>query len=141
MVCSNNLFYATHYVKNVQIRSFSGPYFSAFGLNTDQKNSLFSTYMGKYGPEKLGMRTLFTQRLQYIHLIHRKKIIASLGNFKGTCSEFESWFVFFLLGLFDSLNGLLLVLRWLNHIYLIFQVRLKCWWLSSCICQYHGKNK
>ena len=30
-----------HCVKSVQIRSFSGPYFSVFGLNT-----------GKYGPEK-----------------------------------------------------------------------------------------
>ena len=140
MVCSNNLFYATHYVKNVQIRSFSGPYFSVFGLNTDQKNSLFSPYVGKCGPEKLGMRTLFTQQLQYIHLTHRKKIIANLGNFKGTCSEFGSWFAFFV-SFFDSLNGLLLVLRWLNHTYLISQVRLKWWWLSSCICQYHGKNK
>ena len=28
-----------HCVKSVRIRSFSGPYFSAFGLNTDQKNS------------------------------------------------------------------------------------------------------
>ena len=30
-----------HYVKSVSIRSFSGPYFPVFGLNT-----------GKYGPEK-----------------------------------------------------------------------------------------
>ena len=29
-----------HCVKSIRIRSFSGPYFSAFGLNT-----------GKYGPE------------------------------------------------------------------------------------------
>ena len=28
-------------MKIVQIQSFSGPYFSAFGLNTDQKNSVF----------------------------------------------------------------------------------------------------
>ena len=27
-----------HCVKSVRIRSFSGPYFPAFGLNTDQKN-------------------------------------------------------------------------------------------------------
>ena len=27
-----------HYVKSVRIRSFSGSYFPAFGLNTDQKN-------------------------------------------------------------------------------------------------------
>ena len=28
-----------HYVKSFRIRSFFGPYFPAFGLNTDQKNS------------------------------------------------------------------------------------------------------
>ena len=31
----------SHCVKSVQIRSFSGPYFPVFGMNT-----------GKYGPEK-----------------------------------------------------------------------------------------
>ena len=33
--------YLQHCVKSVQIRSFSGPYFPAFGLNT-----------GTHGPEK-----------------------------------------------------------------------------------------
>ena len=37
-------------MKSVHIRSFSGPYFPAFGLNT-----------WKNGPEKLWIRTLFTQ--------------------------------------------------------------------------------
>ena len=37
-------------VKSVRIRSFSSLYFPTFGLN-----------IGKYGPEKLRMRTLFTQ--------------------------------------------------------------------------------
>ena len=31
-----------HYVK--RIRSFSGPYFLAFGLNTDQKNSEYGHF-------------------------------------------------------------------------------------------------
>lgn len=117
--------------------------------------SVFFEIWTEYGPEELLIQYVygkirarkarnadtFYAAIAIYSLNTSKKIIASLGNFKGTCSEFESWFVFFLLGLFDSLNGLLLVLRWLNHIYLIFQVRLKCWWLSSCICQYHGKNK
>ena len=29
----------THCIKGVRIRSYSGPHFSAFGLNTDQNNS------------------------------------------------------------------------------------------------------
>ena len=40
-----------HLVRSVRIRRFSGPYFPAFGLNT-----------GKYGPEKLRIRTFITQR-------------------------------------------------------------------------------
>ena len=46
-----------HCVKSVYIRNFSGPYFPAFGLNTERPNA------GKYGPEKLRIRTLFTQCL------------------------------------------------------------------------------
>ena len=38
-----------HCMKSVHIRSFSGQYFPAFGLNT-----------GYYGREKLRIRTLFT---------------------------------------------------------------------------------
>ena len=55
-----------HSVKMIQIRSFSGPHFPAFGLNT-----------GKYGPEKLRILTLFIQwrLIQYgyeRHLISNK---------------------------------------------------------------------
>ena len=39
-----------HCVKSVHIRSFSGLYFSAFGLNTEYL-SVFSPNAGKYGPE------------------------------------------------------------------------------------------
>ena len=42
-------------VKSVQIRSFSGPYFPVFGLNTEiygYEISVFSPNTGKYGPEK-----------------------------------------------------------------------------------------
>ena len=33
-----------HYVKSVRIRNFPGPYFPAFGLNTDQKNSEYGHF-------------------------------------------------------------------------------------------------
>ena len=39
-------------MKSVQIRSFSGPYFPAFRLNTERYLSLFSPSARKYGPEK-----------------------------------------------------------------------------------------
>ena len=35
---------SSHCVKSVHIRSFSGPYFPAFGLNTDQKNSEYGHF-------------------------------------------------------------------------------------------------
>ena len=42
---------------------FSGPYFPVFVLNTADTSyhSVFSLNAGKYGPEKLQIRTLFTQ--------------------------------------------------------------------------------
>ena len=33
------------YVKSVRIRSFSGPYFPAFGLNTDETNSEYGHFL------------------------------------------------------------------------------------------------
>ena len=56
-----------HCVKSIHIRSFSGPYFIAFGLNTEWYRStylsVFSQNVWKYGPEKLRIWTLFTQWL------------------------------------------------------------------------------
>ena len=54
---------AQHCVKSVRIQSFSGPCFPAFGLNTEDTPylSVFSPNAGKYGPEKLRIRKLFTQ--------------------------------------------------------------------------------
>ena len=49
-----------HCVKSVRIRSFSGTYFPAFGPNTE-RYSVFSSNARKHGPEKLWIRTLFTQ--------------------------------------------------------------------------------
>ena len=36
-----------HCVESIRILSYSGPYFPAFGLNTER----FSPNAGKYGPE------------------------------------------------------------------------------------------
>ena len=52
-----------HSVKSVRIRSFSGPYFPTFRLNMERYEYLtvFNTNTGKSGPEKLQVRTRFTQ--------------------------------------------------------------------------------
>ena len=55
-----NAFSHNHCVKSVLIRSFSGSYFPAFGLNTERYFA-FSLNAGKYGPEKLRIQTRFTQ--------------------------------------------------------------------------------
>ena len=46
-------------IKNVRIRSFSGPYIPAFGLyRRDTEYLVFSPNAGKKGPEKLRLQTL-----------------------------------------------------------------------------------
>ena len=54
--------YEQHCVKGVHIRSYSGPHFPAFGLNTV---SVFSPNVGKCGPELVRIQTLFTQRKSF----------------------------------------------------------------------------
>ena len=56
-------------MKSVCIRSFSGPYFPAFGLNTERYEylSIFRPNAGKYKPEKLQIRALFTQCMPLIY--------------------------------------------------------------------------
>ena len=53
----------SHCVKSVRIRSFSGPYFPVFGLNTERYEVPLhiQSKAGKYGPEKLQIWTLFTK--------------------------------------------------------------------------------
>ena len=41
---TSNKFRAMHWVKPVRIFGFSSPYFAAFGLNTDQKNSQYGQF-------------------------------------------------------------------------------------------------
>ena len=59
---------ALQYVKSVPIRTFSGPYFLALGLNKERYGylsvlylSVFSPNAGKYELEKLRIRTLSTR--------------------------------------------------------------------------------
>ena len=55
-------FEVRHCMKSVFIRSFSGPYFTVFGLNMEIPTpSIFSPKAGKCGAEKLRIHTLFTQ--------------------------------------------------------------------------------
>ena len=53
-----------HCVKSVLIRSFSGPYFPTFGLNTEihRVNLRFQFEYGKTRTRKLRIRALFTKR-------------------------------------------------------------------------------
>ena len=55
-----------HCMKSVRILSFSSACFPAFGLNTERYR-VFSPNSGKYGPEKLQIRTLFTQCFPLIY--------------------------------------------------------------------------
>ena len=80
-----------HCVKSVCICSSSGPYFSAFGLNTErdwsvffiiwteyQYHSVFNPNTAKCGPEKLLIRTFFTQAGSFYQII-------TLAVFNGNC--------------------------------------------------------
>ena len=60
-----------HCVKSVHIRSFSGPYFPAFGLITKRCEylSVFSPNAGKYAPEKTPYLDTFHVVLTFIILL------------------------------------------------------------------------
>ena len=53
---------AEHCVKSVRIRSYSGPHFPAFGLNTDQNNSEYGHFFTQWN-----VMISFTSRKQFIH--------------------------------------------------------------------------
>ena len=71
-------------VKNVGIWRFSSPHFLAFGMNTDEHGDeygdLRSPNAGKYGPERLQIRTLFIQCLIVTHFTPKVPILYSLDN-------------------------------------------------------------
>ena len=53
---------AEHCVKSVRIRSYSGPHFPAFGLNTDQNNSEYGHFFTQWN-----VMISFTSRKQFIN--------------------------------------------------------------------------
>ena len=87
-------------MKSVCIRSFSGPYFPAFGLNTERYEylSIFRPNAGKYKPEKLQIRALFTQcmpliynaawknnlTMKLLHRLKRKTVLLNISVIKET---------------------------------------------------------
>ena len=82
---------STHCMKSVFIRSFSGPYFSVFGLNMERHSylSVFSPNTGKYGPEKLQIRTIFT--LWQSHNIYI--VLDSMALCANSKGRFQIFFV------------------------------------------------
>ena len=56
-------------MKKVRIRSFSGPYFSAFGLNTDQKNSEYGHFSRNIPDQKFRKVLLLPSTLKFSYLV------------------------------------------------------------------------
>ena len=97
-----------HCVKIVRIMIFSGPYFPAFSPNA-----------GKYGLEKLGIRTLFTQRVKNIILRSKWTFLITndpLDIFKNDW-KYRNWFVrlFFFFLFFFFFFLLLLICLHVGH--------------------------
>ena len=86
-----NLYPLIHYLKSVRIRSYSGPYFPAFELNTDKNNSeyghflcsvseLFSSDVSLRGQYKYIAFIIFLCRILIIS--HKMLIITGVSNGK-----------------------------------------------------------
>ena len=69
-------------MKSVQIRSFSGPYFSVFRLNTDQKNSVFGQFFRSV--------FLFIQTTEFCDA--NENLLKSLALF-GYVHCYKKWFL------------------------------------------------
>ena len=72
-------------MKSVRIRSYSGPYFSAFGLNTDQNNSEYGHFCVVGGRVKrtASIAGFSSQRYVRFHLQFMKSLKRS--KFKYLC--------------------------------------------------------
>ena len=68
--------YAFYGVKSVRIRSYSGPYFFAFGLNTDQNNSEY----GHFSRSVIYLKSWFFDRW-YDYSSIENKILAKKSFF------------------------------------------------------------
>ena len=82
---------ALHCVKIVRIRSFPGPCFPAFRLNTESTEHLFvfSPNAGRHGPEKLRIRTLFIQ----CHLLRAASFTHSQVKILEICVVAQCFFL------------------------------------------------
>ena len=69
-----------HCVKSVRIRSYSGPYFSVFGLNTDQYNSEYEHFLrsGRHVFVLLGFFVLVFMKRKFILVLLRKILIRTI---------------------------------------------------------------
>ena len=64
----------SHCGKSVRIRTFSGPHFSSFRLNTESHRVSLCIHF-KCGPEKLRIQTLFTQ-CQWAKTLNKNRKVA-----------------------------------------------------------------
>ena len=93
----NHIFPNYHCVKRVRIRSYSGPYFPVFGLNTDQNNPKYEYFL---------CSVFFLAEYILFHIQKVKvKILIVLVLLLGTscllaCEEFLSFFSW--LSIFDD---------------------------------------
>ena len=86
-----------HYVKSALVKSFSDPYFPAFGLNNPSL-SVFGSNAEKYGSEKLRIRIIFAQWWLKGKCATEKKGF----RFNTRDTEKAWWFSFFKSGSKDS---------------------------------------
>ena len=76
-----------HCVKSVHIRSFSGPYFSAFGLSVRQKNSEYGHILHSDDKSKTAIKS----KIQYLSLIliYPVLVMATILKTTGLASCFR----------------------------------------------------
>ena len=85
---SKSLGRTVHCVKCVRIRRYSGPYFLAFGLNTDQNNSEYRHFL--HSGTHLKTSTCYsatTLIYQYIILIIRTHLIPRIFTTTTSCES------------------------------------------------------
>ena len=85
VLLSQNILKNKHFLKSVNIRSYSGPYFPAFGLNTNQNNSEYGHFKFLYMLLSCTYQTIYT-------LCHHVLYIHSLSMIFPRKSNMNAWF-------------------------------------------------
>ena len=76
-----------HCVKSVRIRSYSGPYFLAFGLNTDQNNSEYGLF---YAACTVNIALCDTKKaITFSYLITGSKILIQADDYSQCFALFR----------------------------------------------------